>query len=200
MRDKLYGPNRKGDLDGEYIDSSEGYVTDELNFRRDHFAGCEAPLTFAPGSFKPAIFRGLITFEYIRGIEKDVHGMNKLMMANSTPIRLCWLAPLLDVMGTETDWNHGGKWRPIGDAEMLYRRALCKGKPYCFLMNTDFEKFPHEYVEKFMKRSLAYGMFPGFFSADASTKTYFSQPALYNRDRPLFKKYIPLCRKVAEAF
>ena len=50
-----------------------------------------------------------------------------------------------------------------------------------------------------MKRSLAYGMFPGFFSANASTDTYFSQPALYDRDRPLFKKYIPLCKLVAEA-
>ncbi|MBM4027123.1 MAG: hypothetical protein FJ280_17215, partial [Planctomycetes bacterium] len=33
-------------LDGEYIDSSEGYVTDELNFRRDHFAAAQSPLTF----------------------------------------------------------------------------------------------------------------------------------------------------------
>ena len=39
---------RKGDLDGEYIDSSEGYVTDELDFRRDHFAAADTPLTFAP--------------------------------------------------------------------------------------------------------------------------------------------------------
>jgi len=50
-----------------------------------------------------------------------------------------------------------------------------------------------------MRRCLAYGMFPGFFSADASTRTYFSQPDLYNRDRPLFKKYVPLCKLVAEA-
>jgi len=50
-----------------------------------------------------------------------------------------------------------------------------------------------------MKRSLAYGMFPGFFSADAATGHYFSQPALYNRDRPLFTKYVPLCKMVAEA-
>jgi len=42
-------------------------------------------------------------------------------------------------------------------------------------------------------------MFPGYFSADASTGHYFSRPELYNRDRPLFKKYVPLCRKVAEA-
>ena len=66
-------------------------------------------------------------------------------------------------------------------------------------MNTNFEKWPNELTEKYMKRCLAYGMFPGFFSANASTKTYFSQPALYNRDRPLFKKYMPLIKRAAEA-
>jgi len=120
-------------------------------------------------------------------------------MANATPVSWCWLAPLLDVMGTETDWNAGGTWSPMSDEELLYRRALCKGKPYCFLMNSDFSKFPYEATEKFMKRALAYGMFPGFFSADASTGHYFTRPELYNRDRPLFKKYLPLCRRVAEA-
>ena len=102
-------------------------------------------------------------------------------------------------MGTETDWNRGGKWQPMSDADLLYRRALCKGKPYCFLMNTDFEQFSHELVEKYMKRSLAYGMFPGFFSHNASQGHYFTRPELYDRDRPLFKKYVPLCKRVAEA-
>jgi hypothetical protein len=72
-------------------------------------------------------------------------------------------------------------------------------KPYCFLMNTVFEEFPHERVERYMKRCLAYGMFPGFFSHNASQGHYFSRPKLYNRDRPLFKKYVPLCKRVAEA-
>ncbi|MFH1924101.1 MAG: hypothetical protein ABIP48_29965 [Planctomycetota bacterium] len=199
LRERLYGPNRPADLDGEYIDSSEGYVTDELDFRRDHFAAADTPLTFSPQTHHPAIFRGLIAFEYVRGIARDVHGMDKLMMANSTPIRLPWLAPLLEVMGTETDWNPGGTWRPMSDAELLYRRALCKGKPFCFLMNTRFEEFSHELVERYMKRSLAYGMFPGFFSHNASEGHYFSRPELYNRDRPLFKKYVPLSKLVAEA-
>jgi hypothetical protein len=87
----------------------------------------------------------------------------------------------------------------MADEELLYRRAMCKGKPFCFLMNTEFTAFSYEDSEKFMKRSLAYGMFPGYFSADASTGHYFKRPELYNRDRPLFKKYIPLCRLVAEA-
>ena len=199
LREKLYGPGRNGDLDGEYIDSSEGYVTDELDFRRDHFITARTPLTFSLDGRKPAIFRGLIVFEYVRAIAQDVHAMDKYMMANGTPYGLCWLTPLLDVLGTETDWNPGGKWQPMSDTDLLYRRALCKGKPYCFLMNTEFERMSHEVVEKYMKRSLAYGMFPGFFSADASTGHYFKRPELYDRDRDLFKKYVPLCRLVAEA-
>jgi len=199
LREKLYGAERSADLDGEYIDSSEGYVTDELDFRRDHFAAARTPLTFSLADRKVAIFRGLIAFEYIRALAQDVHAMDKLMMANATPIRLCWLAPLLDVMGSETNWNPGGTWRPMSDADLLYRRALCKGKPYCFLMNTNFEHFSHALVEKYMKRCLAYGMFPGFFSHNASEGHYFTRPDLYERDRDLFRKYVPLCKKVAEA-
>ncbi len=199
VKDSLYGPTRKGDLDGEYIDSSEGYVTDELDFRREHFAAARTPLVFAADSRAPAIFRGLVAYEYARAIAADVHAMGKLMMANATPDRLFWLAPLLEVMGTETDWNPGGRWRPMGDAELLYRRAVCGPKPYCFLMNTKFDAFGHALVERYMRRCLAYGMFPGFFSADASTGHYFSRPELYERDRPLFRKYVPLCRLVAEA-
>ena len=197
--EKQYGPARKATCDGEYIDSAEAYVTDELDFRRSHFAGMERPLCFATGSKRVGVYKGMIGFEYVRAIEREMRARGRLMMANSTPNGWFWLAPLLDVMGTETDWNRGGRWNPMSDEELLYRRALCRGKPYCFLMNTDFTKFPYEATEKFMKRALAYGMFPGFFSADASTGHYFEQPALYNRDRPLFKKYLPLCRLVAEA-
>ena len=74
LRQRLYGPARRGNLDGEYIDSSEGYVTDELDFRRDHFAAADTPLIFSLGTHRPAIFRGLIAFEYIRAIAADVHG------------------------------------------------------------------------------------------------------------------------------
>jgi hypothetical protein len=76
---------------------------------------------------------------------------------------------------------------------------MCKGKPYCFLMNTRFEDFSPELVERYMKRCLAYGMFPGFFSHNASQGHYFTRPDLYDRDRPLFAKYVPLIKLVAEA-
>ena len=200
LREKLYGPAaRDGKLAGEYVDSSEGYATDALDFRREHFAAARTPLVFSSTSHAPAIYRGLITFEYSQAIADDMHAAGHLMMANGTPSGLPWLAPLIDVLGTETDWNPGGRWQPLPDDELMYRRILCGPKPYCFLMNTDFGKFPAERTEKFMKRCLAYGMFPGFFSANASDGHYFSRPELYDRDRPLFKKYVPLVKRVAES-
>ncbi|MDO4584408.1 MAG: hypothetical protein Q4D62_09930 [Planctomycetia bacterium] len=186
-------------MDGEYIDSSEGYVTAELDFRRENMLVAKAPLTFDWRTQKPAMLRGLVTWEYMRAIAKDVHAHGKSMMANATPIALFWLTPLMDVLGTETNWNPNGQWSPMSPEELRYRRMLCGQKPYCFLMNTDFEHFSYECSEKFMKRTLAFGMFPGYFSHNASEGHYFTRPELYERDRPLFKKYIPLCKKLAEA-
>ena len=128
-----------------------------------------------------------------------MHGQGKFVMANGTPADLCWLAPWLDVMGTEWDWNPGGAWQPMPDGELMLRRVLCGAKPYGFLMNTDFDKLPSDRVALYMKRCLAYGMFPGFFSPDAANGHYFSRPELFERDRPLFRKYVPLIRTVAEA-
>lgn len=186
-------------MDGEYIDSSEGYVTTELDFCQEHLLVADAPLTFDLKTRRPAMLRGLVTWEYMRAIANDVHARGKSMMANATPIALFWLTPLMDVLGTETNWNYNGKWSPMSPEELRYRRMLCGQKPYCFLMNTDFEKFSYEHSEKFMKRALAFGMFPGYFSHNASEGHYFTRPELYERDRPLFRKYIPLCKKLAEA-
>ena len=46
----------------------------------DHFSAAETPLVFAPGTLKPAIFRGLVTFEYVRKIASDMHAREKYMM------------------------------------------------------------------------------------------------------------------------
>lgn len=202
VADKLYPmprPDRNAGLDGEYVDSSEGYVAAVLDFDRAHFSAASRPLVFSQDTHVPAIFRGLVVYEYVRTMAEDIHARGRLMFANGTPHSLCWLAPYLDVLGTEANWHYGDKWRPDSDDELLFRRVMCGAKPYCFLMNSDFSQWSYEMTERMMKRSLAYGMFPGFFSADASTGHYFTRPELYNRDRDLFKKYVPLCKMIGEA-
>ncbi|RYG71304.1 hypothetical protein EON80_05445, partial [bacterium] len=53
-RDALYKENPKGTLDGEYLDSLEGYVTSNLNFDRDQFKVADTPLTFDTTTGEPA--------------------------------------------------------------------------------------------------------------------------------------------------
>jgi hypothetical protein len=56
-------------------------------------------------------------------------------------------------------------------------------------------------MEPYMQRSLFFAVFPSMFQGQTSMHdvSYFDNPDWYNRDRALFKKYIPLIRKVDEA-
>ena len=203
LGDDYFAKNYRGEfpegLDGEYVDSSEMYVTEPADFNRANFAGMDTPLTFSAGGLKPCVFKGMMAYEYVRGAWRKARAIGRRTMANSTPLKWWWLAPHLDVLGTETNWGRDGKWSPLSDADLMYMRAVSGAKPFCFLMNTDFGSFTYEMVEKYMQRALAYGMYPSFFSANASSNHYFDNPALYNRDRPLFRKYMPLCIRVGEA-
>ncbi len=199
IKQALYGPDAKGKQDGEYLDSLEGYVTTDLNFRREHFRYTSVPLTFARDTKEPALWKGLAVYEFTRWISQDVHSMGKLMFANGVPYRLSFLCPWLDVLGTETDWLANGKYRPASDSQMCLWRTMSGGKPYLLLMNTDYDRFGPELVEKYFQRSLFYGMFPSMFSHNAAENPYWQNPKWYGRDRELFKKYIPLVKRVAEA-
>jgi hypothetical protein len=125
--------------------------------------------------------------------------MGKLTFANSVPHRFTFLCPWLDVMGTETNWVREGRYEPVSDAQMSLWRTMSCRKPYLLLMNTNYDAFTPEMVEKYFQRSLFYGIFPSMFSHNAAENPYWRNPDWYNRDRPLFKKYVPLIKRVAEA-
>jgi hypothetical protein len=199
IKRRLYGPDARGQLDGEYLDSLEGYVTADLNFRREHFRHTSVPLTFSTETRKPALGKGLAVFEFTKWFCDEVHRLGKLTFANGVPYRFTFLCPWLDVMGTETDWLYEGKYRPAPDTQMSLWRTMAGRKPYLLLMNTDYNAFTPEWVERYFQRSLFYGFWPGMFSHNAADNPYWQNPKWYNRDRPLFKKYLPLVRRVAEA-
>jgi len=195
----LYSASAHAHLDGEYLDSLEGYVTADLNFRREHFRDTAVPLTFAGDTHQPALFKGLAVFEFTRWIGQEVHRLGKLTFANGVPYRFTYLCPWLDVLGTETDWVQKGQYHPASDDQMSLWRTLAGGKPYLLLMNTDYDVFNSAMVERYFERSLFYGMFPGMFSHNAAENPYWQNPKWYNRDRPLFQKYLPVIKRVAEA-
>jgi hypothetical protein len=198
VKAKLYSSSPPNGLDGEYLDSLEGYVTAELNLNRDHFRRTSVPLTFTSDTRQPALFKGLAAFEFTRWISEDVHRLGRLVFANGVPYRFGFLCPWLDVLGTETDWLPGGAYQPSSHSQMAYWRSLSGAKPYLLLMNTDFTAFG-PYVERYFQTCLFYGFYPSMFSHNASENPYWKNPAWYNRDRPLFRKYLPVIREVAEA-
>jgi len=199
-KEHLYGSNAKGILDGEYLDSLEGYVTANENFRKEHFHYVTVPLMFSTTLKKPLIHKMSSAYEFSKWLAEDVHKMGKLMFANSVPHSFAFLCPFFDVMGTEMDWiGSDGKWDPASDNWMNFKRIMCYQKPYLFLMNTNYDRFTPDLVKKYFQRSLFYGMYPSMFSHNASDDPYWRAPNLYNRDRNLFKKYIPIIKKIAEA-
>ncbi len=189
-------PGTEG-LDGEYLDSLE-MGGEMLNFREEHFATADVPLVFDSSSLRPAILQIFSTWEYTRYLADDLRRRGRWLFANAVGWRFPFLMAQLDVSGTETNWWQGGAWKPVSPAQMDVWRSMSYQKPYLLLMNTDYETFGGQ-VERYFQRCLFWGIYPSMFSHNAADNPYWRNPNWYNRDRPLFQKYIPLIRRVAEA-
>jgi hypothetical protein len=87
----------------------------------------------------------------------------------------------------------------MADESMAFRRAVCRQKPYCFLLNTHYADLDLTALERYMQRCLFYAMYPGFFSEDAANDCFFENPEWYEPARPLFKKYVPLVQTIGRA-
>lgn len=186
-------------LDGVYLDSIE-MAGEELNYRRDHFRVTRTPLVF-DSQARCCQLMMLATWEFAQSEAAEMHRRNKLMFANAVLWKYSFNAPLLDVLGTEVNWMPGGHYQPCSDSIMNFRRALSYRKPYCLLMNTDYNAFTPEMVERYFQRCLFYGIWPGFFDQEAASKDpYWASPKQwYERDRALFKKYMPLLQQTTAA-
>ena len=197
-------PENPRGVDGEFIDSSEPYEACDMDFARTRFVHMRTPLCWCSMNGAVGIFKGMVAFENAREMKRRCRAIGRYIYANSTPNCWSWMPPNMDAMCREVTWvKRDGSWQPDDSELMMRRRMMCGGKPYGLEMNCDFDLLSQERVEKFFNHCLAYGFFPGFFSAAAHGKKnkerYFRRPDLYERDRPLFKRYIPLMRRVAEA-
>lgn len=189
----------RGEQDGEYLDSVESW-SDNQDYRLSNIAACPYPITFDTDSRRPCIPQWYATHMFARYLRDDLHNRGKLLFANSTPIQFSIFSSVLDVMGIEVNWlDDKGQYTPNSDEIFDLRRTLSNQKPYLLLQNTNFDKFTVDMVEKYMQRSMFYGVFPSMFSVDAASSPYWENPAWYNRDRALFKKYIPLVSLISAA-
>jgi hypothetical protein len=193
---------RLPELDGAFVDGVQASTFRlMLDQRRSHLAVSRQPPTFMGQGRAIGIPSLFATVAFLQWLDKDVHGrMARLLMGNTVPEGLPWGADVFDYLGVETNWLPGGKFVPDDDAIMSYRRTLTGKRPFGLLQNADFVALGKEgRVERYFQIALFYGFYPSFFSADAANNPYWENPTLYNRDRPLFVKYVPLVRKLSAA-
>ena len=101
------------------------------NYRAEHFAYTDGPLTFGTRSRRPCILTAFSHWAFLRYTGEDLHRRGKLMLGNALPITFYYFAPYFDVLGTEHGWiRRDGTWSPEAEARTNYRRARCYCRPY----------------------------------------------------------------------
>jgi len=86
LKERLYGEASRGSLEGEYLDSLEGYVTADLNFAANT-SEHDRSTDIQHETKRLVLFKGMAIFEFTRWLAEDVHRMGKLMFANRVPYR-----------------------------------------------------------------------------------------------------------------
>jgi len=175
---------------GLYLDSFEGWDSKDLNFRREHFATSDYPLTFDARTGETAQVIMMHNFELAAEARRRLHARGDLLMANTALYQWSWSAHFLDVLGIETSWGEGERIVPPKIADLDYLRTMLYHKPYCYLQNLRFDMFRGQKVEDYFARCLHYGMWPSFFSFNAAEEPYWQNPGLYNADRAYFLTFM----------
>lgn len=185
-------------LDGIYVDSMEsGWSLG--NYRRDHWRTSRYPLTFDPHTKKVCLANFWGSYAFIKELTGKLHSRGMLLMGNDAFYRYWFLAPYVDIPGREYAWSEGDRFVPVPDERYLFFRSMAGHKPYLMLMNDNFDDGSR--MLEYFQRSLFWAVYPSMFHAHKSKEEvpYFYNPEWYNRDRELFKKYIPLIRRLDEA-
>ncbi|NLY03196.1 MAG: hypothetical protein GXY83_44675 [Rhodopirellula sp.] len=194
--EKNLGKNAGGGLHGVYIDSMPNWG-DVRNWRREHWHSVDVPLTFDPLSKKPVLLQIFSTWQFTKWVADDVHARGGVMHGNGGAM-WPYFPGLLDVTGQETG-------NVLSEEAMARARTLLRNKPYSPLMNTRFDSMGPEVVEDYFHKSLVWDIFPSFFNGaymqdgEWVRVHYFQDPKFYNRDRHLFRQFIPVLRRLFDA-
>ncbi|MGD9495361.1 MAG: discoidin domain-containing protein [Armatimonadota bacterium] len=182
-----------GRLDGFYYDG----LTSGLNYRPDHFRYSEAPPLWDPVNNKPVLNNFFDSCAFAKAAAEMLRPRGQITMMNGAFGASFYVAPWLDIFGSEVGLR-------ISRANMNYARTITWHKPMLTLLKGNYELgYDYDDIELFMKRALAYGIFPGFFDWSPSGlgpgSRYWDHPEYYERDRDLHRKYVPLVQTLARA-
>lgn len=184
-------------VDGIYLDSMDAIVQPDHAAAALHAA--DHPATFTRAGRVPVMAPNVPQYEFTAALGAALRARGKFLMANFPLVDSPFLNRWIDIPGEETDWWSGGQYNPNSRARLDYRRALSGQKPFGFLQSTDFATFEGEPLRRYFETCLLYGFQPSFFSHNAADNPYWHDAKLLERDRHLFRTFVPLTRRIADA-
>lgn len=176
-----------------------------INYREKALlAAAHPPIYDSDGRIAVLSTQDLLSFMDV--LAKTVHSRGQHLMGNG---QYCQGAPnfmfpaVFDVAGTESDWQSGGTpstehgFSPPPAVDLLFARAMSGAKPYLHLLDTKLATWTKDYTNQYFQICLVYGIWPSIEEDNTSEAPgYFSNPKLYERDRPIFKQFIPVLKKI----
>jgi|APTNR8051073442_1049403.scaffolds.fasta_scaffold00131_3 hypothetical protein len=184
-------------VDGIYLDSMSAMET--LDYNPAALAVADHPCTFVLADLKPGLATPIQAVEFTAALAGYLRSRDKYLMGNFPCWRFPFFMPYLDIPGEETTWYTGKQYTPLSERERNYRRAMSGAKPFGFLQATHFSELSSADMEKYFRDCLALGLLPSFFSHDGANDPYWVDAKLYERDRPLFRRYLPLTIRLSAA-
>lgn len=166
-------------LDGTYVDSL-GAWGEYVNYRPEHFAYAQVPLTYAPGTGRPVIANRSTLLEFLWALRHYLHERGKLLFANGVHQNRRFHFFALDVMGVE---GHG--W-------LEQKRAMAYRKPFLLLIYSIHDN-PGK-MEHYFHLCTFYGIYPSF----ANMRVY-ETPEMYAPVAALNDRFVPALRAITGA-
>lgn len=184
---------RGADLDGFYYDG----LSTGIDYNPAHFRTADATVLWDPASGKPFLNNFFSSCKFAKAAAELMRPLGKITMMNGAIGSSYYVAPWLDLLGAETGLR-------IPREDFNYIRTIIHHKPFLTLLKGNYEQsIGRPEMELFMKRCLAYGVYPGFFDWPPSGLgpggQYWNHAKYFERDRDIFRKYQPLCRQLALA-
>ncbi len=184
-------------VDGIYLDSMDAAVQPDSNPRA--LRATDYPATFTMDTLQPLIAPNVHQYEFTAALGTYLRSKGKFLMGNFPVKDAPFVNQWIDIPGQETDWFSGGHYHPPTRAQLNYVRAMSGQKPFGFLQSTDFSDFAGAPLRHYFETCLLYGFQPSFFSHNAADDPYWLDHDLLERDRHLFRTFVPLIRRIADA-
>ncbi|MCD6220292.1 hypothetical protein J7K43_07920 [Candidatus Calescamantes bacterium] len=186
-------------IDGVGIDCMAWHTLEFYNHNQTHFPYADYPLSIH--SKKPAIYNGISGFEYLKFVAELMRKEGKFISANLVNrVHHPWYSVYIDIPFTEIILV------PQPDSICCYKKALYPHKPFSLLLvshGSSFVTLPKEILLAYFHQCTFWAFYPSFHDAQKEygekIEYYWKNPSCYNRDRDLFKYFLPVIENLDEA-